>query len=276
MVQNIADITKGIQDYLVAPLNAFGMGGFLFTVQGEALEQLSSDITDHYTEDNKAVQDHIAKRPRRIVLKGYVGELSHDIEPANQQALQVITQKLTTLTPYLPVLSSAAIQLQEAFQAPTQSQLTLSDTADIYGLVKNSLAAFGNQSKQQNAFNYFRTLWEQGVLMGIQTPWEFLTNMAIDNVVSIQGEETIFMTDFAVSFKQLRFAETQTLAFTTGNTQKQGAAEIQCTPELPLGIVPGQTLPLVTLPGAQSLITGGASFMTNPVMRGQFQLGGGS
>ena len=34
-----------------------------------------ADITDHFTEDNKTVQDHISIRPTHFVLKNYIGEL---------------------------------------------------------------------------------------------------------------------------------------------------------------------------------------------------------
>jgi len=47
-------ITADLQNYIVAPMNAFGVGGFVFDIMGEQISQLQADITDHYTEDNKA------------------------------------------------------------------------------------------------------------------------------------------------------------------------------------------------------------------------------
>jgi len=61
--------------YVVAPITQFGLGGFVFDVEGATNIDLTADITDHYTEDNVAVQDHIALRPKRIRLDTYVGEV---------------------------------------------------------------------------------------------------------------------------------------------------------------------------------------------------------
>ena len=49
--------------------------GLAFDYTGEVKIESTSDITDHYMEDNTPTQDHIALAPRRVTLKGIVGEL---------------------------------------------------------------------------------------------------------------------------------------------------------------------------------------------------------
>ncbi len=41
------------------------IGAFVFDYAGEVSSELHADITDHYTEDNTVVQDHIALNPIR-------------------------------------------------------------------------------------------------------------------------------------------------------------------------------------------------------------------
>jgi hypothetical protein len=269
MVDTLDDITASLQNYVVAPLAAFGLAGFVFDTEGEAIANLSAEITDHYTEDNKAVQDHIAIRPKKITLKGYVGELVYSPGGDSPQALQQLTQKLVVLTGYLPVLSSAATQLQQTIQAPSNSSITLPDAANIYGLVKNMFGAVGNTAKQQNAFNYFRSLQTQKVLMGVQTPWAFLTNMAIETIVVVQEEDTIFKSDFSITLKEIRIAQTLTTAY-SGAQSLQGAAGVQAQTPVTTGNSPGVALPSSSLPGDQSQIIGADSCFTIPGINSLF------
>lgn len=254
-------ITAALQKYVVSPLAAFGVGGYVFDIAGDSIAALTSDITDHYTEDNRALQDHIAIRPKRITLRGYVGELVYRLGGQDKPFLQKVPQKLITASAYLPQLSSAAQQIQQVLSTGSITSVSLSSASDIYSMVKNSLSGAGDESAQQNAYTYFRTLQEQGVLMGIQTPWEFLSNMAIESIIAIQPEATRYVTDFAVTFKEIRIAASQTFAFTFGNTLKQGAAALQGAPEVAIGQVPGLNLPYSGLPGKQSDLSSGADWL---------------
>ncbi len=265
MVDTLDSLISDFSSYIVAPLNAFGLGGFLFDVQAESMANLSAEITDHYTEDNNAVQDHIAIRPKRITLRGYVGELvvnnGQVVEPSTTEAL---TQKLTDISAYLPLLSAAATQIQQTIQAPSASSLTLQGAANIYGAVVNLLPATGSGQKQQNAYTYFQSLMNQKILMGVQTPWEFITNMAIESIVAIQDENTTFISDFAITLKQMRFAQTLTTAFGIAQSLA-GAAGVQAQNPVNIGNQPGVSLPSSLLPSNQQGITSAASLVQAPI-----------
>ena len=68
--------------YILKPLGARGIGGFVFDIPDEAKVTLSADITDHWVEDNTTVNDQIAIKPDMIALSGFVGELPY-IFPGN-------------------------------------------------------------------------------------------------------------------------------------------------------------------------------------------------
>lgn len=214
----IADVTDALQNYVVAPLAAFGMGGFVFNAQGESVARLSADITDHYLEDNTAVQDQIAIRPKHITLKGYVGELVYNTTSQSGQVVSQLAEKLTEVTAFLPTLSAAAQQATAAATPPITASNVINASSNIYAVVKNALGAFGSTQNQQNAYNYFQSLMETKTLMGVQTPWEFMQNMAIESIIAVQDEKSIWISDFSVTLKQLRIVQTVTTAFSSGDT----------------------------------------------------------
>src|SRR5271170_7629799 len=71
----------------------------LFHYEGEQTVALESDITDHYIEDNTAIQDQIALKPVMITTHGFIGELN-DVPPSFLSLLQSASQKLTTISAY--------------------------------------------------------------------------------------------------------------------------------------------------------------------------------
>ncbi len=81
---------------------------FLFNYEGENTITLESDITDHYAEDNTALNDQIALRPELITTHGFIGELN-DISPEILDPLKLLAEKLTVINAYTPVLSETAI-----------------------------------------------------------------------------------------------------------------------------------------------------------------------
>ncbi|MBZ5673713.1 MAG: hypothetical protein LAP61_05645 [Acidobacteriia bacterium] len=298
MADQLDALIAEFQNYVVSPLNAFGLGGFVFDVAGESIAHLSADITDHYTEDNRALQDHIAIKPKRITLKGYVGELVYYGDGTNGPTiLQQAVQKLTVLSQFLPTLSSSATQIQESIETPTNSSVTLPDAANIYGLVQNLIGAAGSQKNQQRAYTYFKSLMNQGILMSVQTPWEFMSNMAIESITAIQPEGSIYITDFSITLKEIRIAKVVSSAYAPpssgGDTsipnltpdpvipverlslddsmRFQGASAAQAAPEVPLGNVPGVPLPSPSLPGAQSFMIDASSLLQNPSLAKQFK-----
>lgn len=186
---------------------------FLFNFNGEESVTLESDITDHYAEDNKALQDQIALKPVIINTSGYIGELN-DVTPKLLEPLKLAADKLTVLTPFVPVISATAL-------------IAYNNAAQAYAIaerVKNaSVAAWGTitggsgtpvQTKQQIAFAKFFGWYQNRQLFTVQTPWAVFRNMAIKNFRTIQPEETNSYSNFEITFKQMRFS--QSLTITSG------------------------------------------------------------
>jgi hypothetical protein len=229
-------LASDLSKYVVAPLNAFGLGGFVFDIEGETVTNLSTEITDHYLEDATVVQDNIAVHPTRVTLKNYVGEVVYRRDGSTNTFLQQLTQKLTILNQYVPEAAAGAQQAANIFNQTdpangvigslfSSSNIGLSDVVDLWALTKNLLAS---SSRQVQAYQYFKSLMTQKILVGIQTPHEFLTNMAIESIAARQPDDTKDMSDFTITLKQIRIAKTAFVPFNASDYQ--GAAAAQAAP----------------------------------------------
>lgn len=201
-------------------LDNFESPAFLFHYEGEQTATLESDITDHYIENNTAIQDNIALRPVLVTTQGYIGELN-DVAPAALSVLKAAVDKLLVIDAYTPVISETAlIAYNTAFQlyqvatnaanAAVSSWTSLTSVGNSSGLVFNNEGLVSEvveepvQNKQQVAFMQFYGWWSNRVLFSIQTPWALFQNMAIKTLRPIQSEETNVISTFECTFKQIR------------------------------------------------------------------------
>lgn len=205
-----------------------------FNYEGENTVSLESDITDHFVEDNTAIQDQISLKPEVITVHGFVGEVN-DITPKALAPLKTVADKLTSLTAYTPALTATAlIAYNEAFfayqvgteavNAGISAWSSLTDfsqgTSTINGL---GLTGQLNQNTQQNAFQQFYGYWRSRRLFTVQTPWAIFQDCAIQRLRAIQDAETRVITDFEVSFKLIRFATATLVAGQNSNLQSRAA-----------------------------------------------------
>lgn len=210
---------------------------FLFNYYGENTVLIESDITDHFVEDNTALQDQIALRPELITGQGFIGELT-DITPDFLLPLRVAADKLTVIGAYTPELTLAALlAYNTAFQAFQVAQLAKGAAVSAW----NSLSGDNNaatpinapgfnpqnqpiQTKQQLAFSTFYGYWKQRRLFTVQTPWAIFQNCALKSLRAIQDGDSRMLSNFDVTFKPINFAKTstQTLAqFLQGRARGQ-------------------------------------------------------
>lgn len=204
MANDFDILASSLNNYVVTPLNAFGLGGFLFDIEDETNVTLTADITDHFLEDNSTVQDHIALKPKKITLKGFVGELVHENDDSETSTVEKVTQKLTVLNSYLPILSDGSGQIADILRDDNNTEFTLegvNKTADYWAFVKNILAP---DNKQQQAYLYFKALFEGRFLLSVQTPFEFMSRMVIESIVAKQDGGSKYISDFTITLKQIR------------------------------------------------------------------------
>jgi hypothetical protein len=194
---------------------------FLFDYEGEQSIELTSDITDHFIEDNSSIQDNIALKPVKVTTKGFVSELN-DIAPTVLQPLKTVVQKLTALNAYAPAISataqiayneaffayqtalSAANSSVQAWSSLSQSKQQLLQGNEFTNPFNFNTSLFATQTRQQIAFQGFYGYWISRTLFSIQTPWAIFKNMAIEKLRPIQSEDSQSFSTFEITFKQIR------------------------------------------------------------------------
>jgi len=218
----------------------------LFHYEGEQTVSLESDITDHFVEDNTAINDQIALKPETITTSGFIGELN-DVAPSELAPLKFLADKLTAVNAYLPALSASAILAYNEATLLYATAITAADSAisawsSITGAgtqgVINGNGLVGqprNQTKQQIAFQQFYGYWKARTLFTVQTPWAIFKNMAIKSLHAVQDAETNVISNFEITFKIMRFANTVTSSNIGLGADFQGRALNQASSLVDLG-----------------------------------------
>lgn len=208
---------------------SFTNPALLFHYEGEQSVVIESDITDHYIEDNTAIQDQISIKPTVINVHGFIGELN-DVAPIGNTLIQSLLSKLTIIGSYTPALSIIALNAyNQAFQAFQIAANAVNSAVSAWGSINNLLGSGGygenvignnglqvsqvnstinrlTQNRQQLAFQQFYAYQQSRTLFTVQTPWAVFQNMAILHLRAVQDSETNVISDFEISFKQIRLA----------------------------------------------------------------------
>ena len=215
-----------VNNYIVRPTGGLlsqGVNGFLFDILADEEAMFDSDITDHYVEQNYAIQDHIALRPPKFTLTGFVAELK-DVLPIRFTSLSSAVASINLIGEYAQNFALQATQVyKEIVNFDTPSGSPTSQYPSIYQLFSEVSTS---ATYQQNAYNYFVNLWMNRVLCTVETPWSVWNNMAIESVRILQRDQNKYVTEFSVTFKQIRTVQTQSIP-APGNFALQGVQEIE-------------------------------------------------
>lgn len=230
MSDNLTDIAKArmtklinIDEAVVNVLGTRGIAGFKFHLPRREEIQMSSEITDHYTESNTPVQDHIARKPIIITLTGFQGEYfySPTILGKLDSVLSSIVPTQQLITSYLPEFTDSAkqaklfyLKAKETYVQNKQGGLKSAVTKtwndmnfNAVDLWKTASDAWKLTSAQTRAFLYFKYLWESNSLFTVETTWARFDDMAILEVRPLR-DENADITDFSIKLKQINRVRT--------------------------------------------------------------------
>lgn len=211
---NLVDLASTAGEmYLVAPED-IKSEVYVFDTRGEESASLESDITDNWVEDNTTMQDHIGLKPMTITLRGYVGELTNKVDPDLQQ----IEEKYRNLSPKLPNLSISALN-PFLPQLTTQAQYIVNRAEEVYGIYKKANRTIDrledrmagvvepDVSNQQKVWGRFYDIWKKRSLVTVYTPFGAYNSMAILSLNARQEEDSAYISEFSVTFKEIRIAK---------------------------------------------------------------------
>ena len=181
-----------------------GIDGFVFDIKMSERVDYSADITDHYTEFNYAIQDHIALNPIKVTLVGKVGELIWR-EPVALAFARAAISRLGALGVLSPGQSATATNALANANTAVNAYRVAEKTFDS---MKSFLDGGNYQNAQQKAFTTFEDYFNRRTLLTIETPWKHYENMAIESWTAEQDDKSIYETVYTLNFKEMNFVET--------------------------------------------------------------------
>jgi len=177
-----------------------GIQGFLFSIPtGESIT-FQSQITDHWTQSNNTIQDHVALQPIKVTLSGIVSDVIWKKDPIAIYAEQTINRISNTpgLEPGFAQASIDALYVyNESIRLIAEAQKVINDTKTLFGAISTAT------TPQTEAYFILKSYWDTRTLCTIAMPWGSLDNMVIENLQFTQGEETKDWTEVSVTFKQV-------------------------------------------------------------------------
>ena len=208
-LMKILGTASGLKGFLGLDFLAKDIGGFEFDYIHEQRMEAGSSITEHWTENNFFLQDHVALKPVRLVLRGYVA----DVKQTRTQAVGIIGALTAVLSPVAPYMTKytpgtaakmgSAIQtafavegqLRNAISTGTAVVKTVGTIAGVAGLMPTAC---------QKAFKTLEGLRELQYRFAVVTPFKTYKNMMMENLVMVSPEDTRGYTDITVTLKEIR------------------------------------------------------------------------
>ena len=266
--------------YIVPEEAPKGIGGFIFNIVTDDTVDLSSQITDHYTENNVAMQDHIALDAVKVMVRGLVGEIESMMPTATQRSVALSMANVPDAMAADPSLGKNGTggnnamytsiiknvsDLYNKIEVQKNADINSAKDGSIYSVFKQRVSRPTNQSKQEYIFRYFFTARASKVLFTVETPWGIFDKMAIERMTVNQADGTRFASDFTLVFKQIRTAKDVKMVKATGRAAHQ-VAETQNSGTSQTVEVPKPKAPSANNnPASPAATPGVAKVVTKPV-----------
>lgn len=240
-VSNAREYVDNKANVLVRPKSSPGISGFLFDVPETEDVNITSEITDHYTEDNSYINDHEVRKPITITLTGLIGELVYRAPEGIGGSVQELSNRLEVVEAYAGNFTPGAIQTMQ--RVVDRSESVISSLNQKLDRVQNVVSFFDSEgpeeTAQQKAFNNLFSLWKSSILLTVQTPWRYFDNMRITNIGFSQDPESNQISNITVTLKELRFATIKTTDYSGYvNTPR---SELQNEEVTDIGKIQGRT-----------------------------------
>ena len=202
-----------------------GIAGFLFDIPQDERVRLESRITDYFVEDNTTIQDNIALLPETFTVKGLIAEIIGFDPNSNSGTPQATIPDALPPNPTMtPVFTPQATQIQaQNAQAANATSTTVQQSTSLYDYYLNKSPQPPKVTRQSSVFGYFYQLWKGRALFSVQTPWGIFNNMAILSIDALQEEDSIYKSNFTITFKKIRIAGDATVV--TGNLAGRAVAQ---------------------------------------------------
>ena len=199
--------------------------GLYFDVVMEHSVSIQNQITDNYLENNTAIQDHIAKSPIVVSLRGLSGELVYKppikslkwmYTSANKYIQKIfnkdnpmannnlLTDKLTIIPALLPPVDNITQQAKNAVQYVESSVNRYKKIVEVQNFKQEY-----RETRLAQIYNDLINLRNSNTLLIVDTPYSSFGDMAIQSITLRQGNQN-YITDIELTLKQINYAEVKT------------------------------------------------------------------
>lgn len=188
--------------------------GFVFDLKEDYRLSLNSDITDHYVENNRAIQDHIALKPITIEVSGKVSEVNLNTPYDEEGDVDFAKKALNAVDSYYNRLGSLpqfAPNIINQARDITNTAKGVYDTYKTFSSFVKKASGEQQQTRQSKIVSRFKQYWNDRTKFVIVTPFCVLENMYILDFSANQPKNTKYVTEIKIKFKQIREAEVITV-----------------------------------------------------------------
>lgn len=202
----------------------------------------SSQITDHYMEDNVARQDHWGIAPDTYVLSGLIGEVLYTPPKKWKKAVEEkVGDYLAPLRMLSPTFDSYTSAAMSAVQYVENSFRRYEQMArNAY----NDFMGVDIQPNQQKIAELLKTIQVNRLLVDIWTPYGEYKDMAIEQV-SLSQNNSKFQSNIEIQLKKWRTFSTDTRD-ATAEEKKAYLAKVQKMQEQDSGTAATQEKPPIS------------------------------
>lgn len=207
---------------------------FVFDLKKDYKLNLSSDITDHYVEDNVAIQDHIGLKPIIIEVVGSIGEVRLNEKDRFDRvtkdkgnltaekefsAVDSYLNRMGSLTSFAPNIMNQARDIYDsAKNVYNTANKTINFVKDPTGKDKKPTGSGIDYTERYTEsqiedswqfywIDWFKTQWWKRASFSIVTPYGVFGDMYIMELNATQPEQSRYVTNLNIKFKQIRKAK---------------------------------------------------------------------
>ena len=196
-----------------------GISGLILDLIDDVEVILDADVTDHYVEQNYAIQDHVALKPLRITIRAYSAEVINTYLPSGVASIFTSALSFASFAGVSPTFTTQAIQVYNEANQLAQLVNNVANTAqNIYSMFNNLSTT---TTKQQANFKQLYGMWSTRQLCDVETPYNIYHSMIIESIRAVQPGASTLITEFTITFKQIFTVQSITSSNPKGSTASQ-------------------------------------------------------
>lgn len=196
------------------------IGGFTFHILERESVNYEAEVTDHYIDTNRPVQDHIAWKPVTITLQGLQGRYYHDIfrDVGHSVEYYRVFNTVASFIPNVPGITMVR-KVKSTISKITSgnnivNMIANKITSFAFGFFLSEVQKYANDwfaihedagkidDEQTNAFLYLEGLFLKGAPITVTTTWRSFDNMLI-TALKPTRDNNGDITEFTVTLKQI-------------------------------------------------------------------------